>query len=99
MSFPQSALLSGIVLGNQSALPNSFKKQLQVTSTIHIVVVSGQNLTILAGFMMSLVTIFGRRKTIVMILFVIVLYSLITGFGVPVVRAAIMAGFAYTGKL
>lgn len=99
LPFPQSALLSGIILGNQSDLPYSFKKQLQITSTIHIIVVSGQNLTILAGFMMSLVTIFGRRKTIILILFIIVLYSLITGFGVPVVRAAIMAGFAYMGKL
>lgn len=99
LPFPQSALLSGIILGNQSSLPFYFRKQLQTTSTIHIVVVSGQNLTILAGFVMSLVSIFGRRKTIILTLFVIVFYSLITGFGVPVVRAAIMAGFAYTGKL
>lgn len=99
LPFPQSALLSGIILGNQSDLPFSFKKQLQVTSTIHIVVVSGQNLTILAGFVMSLVGLFGRKKTIFLTLFVIVVYSLLTGFGVPVVRAAIMAGLSYTGKL
>lgn len=99
LPYPQSALLSGIILGNQSSLPFYFRKQLQTTSTIHIVVVSGQNLTILAGFVMSLVSIFGRRKTIILTLFVIVFYSLITGFGVPVVRAAIMAGLAYTGKL
>ncbi|MFA5932457.1 MAG: ComEC/Rec2 family competence protein [Microgenomates group bacterium] len=99
LPYPQSALLSGIILGNQSSLPFYFRKQLQTTSTIHIVVVSGQNLTILAGFVMSLVSIFGRRKTIILTLFVIVIYSLITGFGVPVVRAAIMAGLVYTGKL
>lgn len=99
LPFPQSALLSGIILGNQSDLPYSFKKQLQATSTIHIVVVSGQNLTILAGFIISMVSLFGRKKTLILTLFVIVFYSLITGFGVPIVRAAIMAGFAYTGKL
>ena len=99
MPEPEAALLSGILLGNQSNLPFTFKKQLQATSTIHIVVVSGQNLTILAGFVMSLVTIFGRRKTIILTLFVIVFYSLLTGFGVPVVRAAIMAGLTYIGKL
>lgn len=99
MPYPQSALLSGIILGNQSSLPQYFRQQLQITSTIHIVVVSGQNLTILAGFVMSLVGLIGRRKTIILTLFVIVFYSLITGFGVPVVRAAIMAGLTYTGKL
>lgn len=99
LPYPQSALLSGIILGNKSNLPFYFQKQLQTTSTIHIVVVSGQNLTILAGFVMSMVGILGRRKTIILTLFVIVFYSLITGFGVPVVRAAIMAGLAYSGKL
>lgn len=99
LPYPQSALLSGIILGNKSDLPFYFQKQLQTTSTIHIVVVSGQNLTILAGFVMSMVGILGRRKTIILTLFVIVFYSLITGFGVPVVRAAIMAGLAYSGKL
>lgn len=99
LPMPQSALLSGIILGNQSDLSFYFRKQLQVTSTIHIVVVSGQNLTILAGFVMSLVSFLGRKKTIFLTLFVIVIYSLLTGFGVPVVRAAIMAGLSYTGKL
>lgn len=99
LPYPQSALLSGIILGNQSSLPVYFKKQLQATSTIHIVVVSGQNLTILAGFVMSLASLLGRRKTILLILGVIVFYSVLTGFGVPVVRAAIMAGLAYIGKL
>lgn len=99
LPYPQSALLAGIILGNQSSLPFYFKKQLQITSTIHIVVVSGQNLTILAGFVMSLVSLIGRRKTISLTIFVIIFYSLITGFGVPVVRAAVMAGLAYTGNL
>lgn len=99
LPYPQSALLSGIILGNQSDLPFYFRKQLQTTSTIHIVVVSGQNLTILAGFVMSLVSILGRKRTIILTLFVIIFYSLITGFGVPVVRAGVMAGFAYIGKL
>ncbi len=99
LPYPQSALLSGIILGNQSSLPFYFKKQLQITSTIHIVVVSGQNLTILAGFVMSLVSLLGRRKTIIFTLGVIIFYSVLTGFGVPVVRAAIMAGLSYTGKL
>lgn len=99
LPYPESVLLSGILLGNQSELPYYLKKQLQTTSTIHIIVVSGQNLTILAGFVINLPAFLGRRKTIILTLFVILFYSLITGFGVPVIRAAMMAGLTFTGKL
>lgn len=99
LPFPQSALLSGILIGVQEKLPFYLKKELQVTSTIHIVVVSGQNLTILAGFIMSLVSFLGRKKTIILTLFVIVFYSLLTGFQIPVIRAAIMATLAYLAQI
>lgn len=95
LPFPQSALLSGILLGTQKDLPYRFKNQLQTTSTIHIVVVSGQNLTILAGFIMSLSSFLGRKKTIGLTIAVIILYSLLTGLGVPVIRAAVMAILTY----
>ena len=64
-----------------------------------MVVVSGQNLSILAGFVMGMVTFLGRKKTVCLTLFVIVFYSLLTGLGVPVLRAAIMAGFAYLAQI
>lgn len=99
LPYPQSALLSGILLGSQERLPFYLKNELKVTSTIHMVVVSGQNLTILAGFVMNLAYFIGRKKAAVLTMCVIVFYSLITGFQVPVVRAAIMAGFSFLAQL
>lgn len=99
LPYPQSALLSGIVLGDGKQIPFQLKQDLKTTSTIHIAVVSGQNLTILAGFIMSLVGFLGRRKTILLTVFVIVIYSLLTGLGVPVIRAAIMAILAYVAQI
>lgn len=98
MPKPESALLAGILLGSQEDLSFSFKKELKATSVIHIVVVSGQNLTILAGFLMSLVAFLGRRKTIILTLAVIAFYSILTGLGVPVIRAAIMVTLAYLAQ-
>lgn len=99
LPYPQSTLMSGILLGVKGNLPFFLKKELQVTSTIHIVVVSGQNLTILAGFIMSLAPFLGRKKTILLTLGTIFFYSVLTGLGVPVIRAAIMATLAYMAKL
>lgn len=87
---PQSALLSGMVIGVKSSLPKEFKTALERTGTIHIVVVSGQNLTLLSGFIMSLAGFLGRKKTLVLTLSVLCLYSLLTGFQIPVIRAALM---------
>ncbi|MDO8638779.1 MAG: ComEC/Rec2 family competence protein [Candidatus Daviesbacteria bacterium] len=96
---PQNALLSGILLGTQSNLPIFLKNDLKTTSTIHMVVVSGQNLSMLAGFVMGMVTFLGRKKTVFLIMFVILFYSLLTGLGVPVLRAAIMVTFAYLAQI
>lgn len=96
---PQSAVLAGMLIGSKENLPYFLKQELQVTSTIHLIVVSGQNLSLLAGFMMSLGSFLGRRKTIILTTFVILFYSLMTGLQVPVLRAAIMAILSYTAQL
>lgn len=88
---PQSAILVGMILGQTDQLPREFKKDLQDTSTIHLLVVSGQNLTILAGFLMSLVYLVGRRQTAALTILAIIGYCLLSGMGVPVIRAAMMA--------
>ncbi len=99
LPYPQSALLSGILLGSQNNLPFKLKNDLKTTSTIHMVVVSGQNLSMVAGFVMSLVYFLGRRKTIVLTLLAVAFYSLLTGFQVPVIRAGIMVFLAYLAQL
>lgn len=91
----QAALLKGMLLGEQSQLPTSFKIDLKITSTIHMVVVSGQNLTILAAFVMTGAKFLGRKKTAAITLLVIALYAALTGFGTPVIRAAIMSSLTY----
>lgn len=91
---PQAALLSGIVLGVKEELPSDFKKALRVTSTMHIVVVSGQNLTLLSGLIMNLAYFFGRKKTLILILVAMIFYALLTGLQIPVLRAVLMVSLA-----
>lgn len=99
LPYPQSTILSGILLGSRGKMPYWLSQDLKTTSTIHIVVVSGQNLSLLAGFIMSLAKFLGRRKTITISLITITFYSILTGLEVPVLRAALMAGLSYSGQL
>lgn len=90
----QAALLSGIILGNKKDLPYNVKLWLRDTSTIHIVVVSGQNLTFVASFILSLAGLIKRRWAILISILAVILYTILTGAQVPVLRAALMFGFS-----
>lgn len=92
---PQAELLSGIVLGNKKDLPAQFRLALRDTSTLHIVVVSGQNLTLLAGMILALSGLLKRRTAIILSLGAILFYTLLTGAQIPVLRAAVMASLSF----
>ena len=96
---PQSGLLSGIVLGSKQVLPNDFRQALINTSTIHIVVASGQNLTILSGLIIGLAPLYGRKKAVLTSIGTNLFYAVLTGFQIPIIRAAFMNIFASLGML
>jgi|SRR3989344_3282459 len=87
---PQAELLSGILLGQNKSLPAGLKLSLRDTSTLHIVVASGQNLSIVAGFFFYLAGLIKRRQAIVLSLLAVIGYTLLTGVQVPILRAAVM---------
>ena len=96
---PQAELLSGILLGNRKDLPGRVKLALRDTSTLHIIVVSGQNLTLLAGLFINLAGLLKRKIAITISIIAIIFYTLLTGGQIPVLRAAIMAILAFTAQI
>lgn len=91
---PQAELLSGILLGQNKNLPGRLKLALRDTSTLHIVVASGQNLSMVAGFFLSFTGLIGRKKATALGLLASVFYTLMSGMQLPILRAAIMFSFA-----
>lgn len=91
---PQSQLLSGILLGNKKDLPYDLRLALRDSSTLHIVVVSGQNLSLVAGFILYLSGLLTRKVAIALSFLAVVFYTLLTGAQIPVLRAAIMVTLA-----
>lgn len=96
---PQAGLLSGMVLGAKKSLPKDFKEALIDTSTIHIVVASGQNLTILSGLIVGFASFIGRKKAVMASIFTNLFYAVLTGFQIPIIRAAFMNIFVSSGQL
>ena len=81
---PYASLLSGLIVSGKVAMPKNILEEFQRAGVIHIVVLSGYNITIIAEFMR---TVFrsARFSIIGIILFVIM-----TGAEATVVRAALM---------
>src|SRR3989304_546447 len=54
---PEASLLAGILLGVESGIHPELRQAFNDTSTTHIIAISGFNITLLAGLV---VTLFGR---------------------------------------
>jgi competence protein ComEC len=102
MPEPQASLAQGIVLGIRYNIPQEIKDNFSRTGTAHILAISGANLSIMAGMLLSIgIWLFGKRRHIYiwLALGVIWLYTLITGMQPPVVRGAIMASLFLAAEL
>jgi len=96
---PEASLLLGIILGMKKQIPENFWHSLRETGTLHLVVVSGQNVSLLAGMLLELfVYFFKRRLAIILASLGIILYVVMVGGEPPVVRAGLMALGFYFGQ-
>jgi competence protein ComEC len=96
---PEASLETGILLGVKKEMPENFLNNLRNTGTLHIIVASGYNLSVVAGFLVSFLVLWvNRRKALILAFLGIIFYTMLVGSEAPVVRAAIMASFAYWGE-
>jgi competence protein ComEC len=96
---PESDLLQGILLGDDSGIPVALQEAYKRTGTAHIIAISGFNIAILAGLFSILFTrLLGRWRGLVVAGLAIAFYTLLVGAGASVVRAAIMGILGLFGR-
>ena len=97
---PESGLMAGILLGNDNNLPEDVAQAYRDTGTAHIIAISGFNMSVLAAMCTGLFSrVFNRRMTMLLSAFVLIVYTLFVGASPSVVRAMVMAIFAFGGQL
>jgi competence protein ComEC len=96
---PNSSLLNGVILGAKQSLGEKLLTDFKNVGLIHIVVLSGYNLTLIILGVLHVASYFGKRKLgFVVSIFLLILFSLMVGLGATVIRAAIMAMIAILAK-
>ena len=87
---PAAALAGGITVGSKQALGGKLKDDFRTTGIIHIVVLSGYNVVLIASFMERLFLIFPPWLGRIFASIGIVLFAIMTGGTATVVRSSAM---------
>lgn len=96
---PESGLLAGILFGEKSRLSDDIEDQFRIVGLMHIVVLSGYNVSIVIYALMFLLRWIPLPIRSLLAVLGIVAFAIITGAGPTVVRASIMAMFIVIAKL
>lgn len=88
---PQASLLNGILFGVKTHMPRSLYESLVTTGVLHIIALSGMNISILTNLIARVTLVFGRRKSSIISIIAVIAFILFVGPTPSVVRAGIMA--------
>lgn len=88
---PHASLAGGITLGTKQSLGKELLDDFRKTGIIHIVVLSGYNISIVAEAVARIATFAPKLLGSALSVFTILAFAIMTGAGATVVRASIMA--------
>lgn len=88
---PHASLLGGLTVGAKESMSKKLLDDFKKAGVVHIVVLSGYNVTLVADVAMRVFSFLPSFLSIGFGAFAILLFTLMTGASVPVVRASFMA--------
>jgi competence protein ComEC len=88
---PEEGLLAGIIFGEQGGINKTLSDDFRKSGLVHVVVLSGYNLSVVADWIMKAVAFLPRIAGLSLGAFGIVVYTLMAGASATAVRASLMA--------
>lgn len=85
---PHASLLNGIIFGVNLKTTKEFYQQLKVVGLLHLVVLSGINITLLSSLVSSFTKFLSKLASTLITILVIILFVIFVGPKAPIVRAA-----------
>lgn len=87
---PEASLLSGMLFGKTPGFSQDFYQVLLMTGTIHVVALSGMNITILINLISKITFPLGRKLSSILSILAIFAFILFVGPSPTIIRAGIM---------
>jgi competence protein ComEC len=87
---PQASLLNGIIFGVNLKTSKVFYDQLKIDGLLHLVVLSGTNITLLITIIAQMTRFFSKQTSILIAMLTIIIFIIFVGPQAPVIRAAFM---------
>lgn len=87
---PHASLLIGLLTGDRGTMPEHLLEVFRVTGLSHIIAISGYNITIIITLLSSALFWLPLKRRFIPLIIGIIAFTLFTGAGASVVRAAIM---------
>ncbi len=87
---PEASLLNGIIFGVSIRTTKEFYQQLKIVGLLHLVVLSGINITLLAAIVSSATKYFSKVVSTLITILSIILFVAFVGPKAPIIRAAFM---------
>lgn len=91
---PQASLLAGMLFGVRADIPQAFYQDLIATGVIHVIALSGTNISILIDIVAKATGFLGKRVSAVSSIVFITSFVLFVGPSPTIVRAAIMGSMS-----
>lgn len=88
---PHSSFMGGLTVGAKQSIPKDLQEDFRKTGIIHIVVLSGYNITLVADTIMRFFSFLPGIFGISLGMLSIALFAIMTGASATIVRASIMA--------
>ncbi len=98
-SEPESSLMAGLILAGKESLPKNTLEEFRRAGIVHIVVLSGYNITIVAEFFLKIFSFLSLRIAATSAGVSVILFTLMTGAQATIVRAALMSLILLLGKI
>lgn len=86
-------IVAGMTIGLEEKLPRVLSHKLKIIGMLHIVSVSGYNVNLLVSILDKVLSSIFQKLRSILIIFFIVFYVFIVGFGASILRASLMMIF------
>ncbi|MDD3145246.1 MAG: ComEC/Rec2 family competence protein [Candidatus Gracilibacteria bacterium] len=91
----EAVFLGGILLGARESMPKELSTNFNNSGLTHLIAVSGFNITIIIIFFGYIIKPFPNYLKVVLMSLIIVLFTILVGYGAAVIRASIMGIIGY----